>query len=153
MASDLVVLSAIAVVSFALFLLGYILLVLPGFYLGAIFAVVVPVRIVEGTGFIRTFVRGAQLTRGHRWPVFGLLLASFALTVASEAVVNILSGDPPFAGYTGEVRSAGIGSLIGSAVAELATSLIGATGTAVVYAELRHIKDGPGPDALAAEFD
>jgi len=150
---DFAALSAIAIVSFLLFLAGYMLFILPGLFIGAILAVVLPIRILEGTGFIRTFARSAQLTRGNRWPIFGLLLAYFVITVVCEVAVNVMSGDPTFAGYSGETRSAGALSLMGSTVIEFVMSLISSTATAVVYIELRHIKDGPGPTALASVFD
>jgi uncharacterized membrane protein len=152
-ARDFAALSAIALVSFVLFIAGYMLFILPGLFIGAILAVVLPVRVLERTGVIRTFVRSAQLTRGNRWPIFGLLLAYFVITVVCEVAVNVMSGDPTFAGYSGETRSAGPVSLIGSTLIEFAMSLVSSTATAVVYIELRHIKDGPGPTALASVFD
>ena len=152
-ANDLVGLSAIAILSFALFFAGYVLFVLPGLFVGAILAVVIPVRILERTGFVQTFVRSAKLTSGNRWPIFGLLLALFVSVFAAEAVVNLMVGDPIFAGYTGETQSGGPISIIGSAAVEFVASLVNATATAVVYVELRNIKDGAGPAAMASVFD
>lgn len=152
-ANDLAGLSAIAISSFVLFFAGYIFFVLPGLFVGAILAVVIPVRALEKTGFVQTFVRSAQLTSGNRWPIFGLLLALFVSVFSAEAAVNVMAGDPVFAGYSGEPQNGGAVSIIGSTLVEFVASLINATATAVVYIELRNIKDGPGPATLAAEFD
>jgi hypothetical protein len=152
-ANDLAALSAIAIVSFVLFFAGYAFLVLPGLFIGAVLAVVIPVRILEKRSIVQTFVRSIQLTRGNWWPIFGLLLALFVTVFAGEAAVNVMVGDPILAGYSGEPQSASAFSIIGSTVVELIASLVNATATAVVYIELRHIKDGPGPAMLASEFD
>jgi hypothetical protein len=149
--NDFVALSAIAIAAFVLFIAGYIFLVLPGLFIGTIIAVVIPVRVLEKKSFVQTFVRSAQLTSGNRWPIFGLLLALFVTTFAAEAVVNVLAGDPIFAGYTEETRSGCPIAIIGSTLVEFVASLVNATATAVVYVELRQIK--PGPAALASEFD
>ena len=152
-ANDLVGLSAIAISSFVLFFAGYTFLVLPGFFVGAMLAVVIPVRILEKRSFVQTFVRSVQLTRGNWWPIFGLLVALSVTVFAGEAFVNVIAGDPIFAGYSGESQSGSAFSIIGSTMVEFVASLVNATATAVVYVELRHIKDGPGPAMLASEFD
>ena len=152
-ASDILPLSLIAFISGVAVLAGVFLLVIPGLLLGVILVVVVPVRAVERTSFIRTFARSAILTRGEYWPILGLLIASIVIEVAGNVVVNVMVGDAVFAGYTEDTQSRGTVAIIATAIVDAATSLIGAAGTAVVYCELRRIKDGPGPGELASEFD
>ena len=151
--SDLLPLSLIAFISGVAVLAGVFLLLIPGLLLGVILVVVVPVRAVERTSFIRTFARSAILTRGEYWPILGLLIASIAIEVSGNLVVNVMMGDAVFAGYTEDTRSDGTAAIIATAIIDAATSLIGAAGTAVVYCELRRIKDGPAPRELASEFD
>jgi hypothetical protein len=151
--NDLPALGAIGLISNIAILVGFLALVLPGLILGAILAVLIPVRTIEQAGFVRTCARSAILTKGNVWPIVGLLMAVIALEVAGDIVVNIMMGDPPLAGYSGEAQSNGAAAILGSTLVATAISLIGATGTAVLYCELRRIKDGPAPREFASVFD
>jgi hypothetical protein len=62
-------------------------------------------------------------------------------------------GDSVFAGFSEETPSIGAAAILGLALVATAVSVIAATGTAVVYSELRRIKDGPAPRELASEFE
>ena len=152
-ANDLVPLTVIALISNIMILVGLFLLVLPGLLLGAILAVLMPVRIVEQTGFVPTFVRSAALTKSNLWRILGLMVAVIAIEVAGNAAVNLMMGDAVFAGYNGDPQSVGAVATISAAIVDATTALVSATGTAVVYWELRRIKDGFGPNELASEFD
>ena len=150
---DFIPLVMIALISGLAVVLGLFLLVLPGVILGVILAVVMPVRIIERTRFVQTFVRSAVLTNGDRWPILGLLIASIVIEIAGVLAVNAFMGDPVFAGYSEDVQSGGPAAILSTAIINGATSLITAAGTAVLYCELRRVKDGPAPRELAAEFD
>jgi hypothetical protein len=116
-------------------ILGFAALVVPGLILLTMWSVVAPVRVVENTGVLDTFSRSAQLTRGNRWPIFGLIVIYAVASAVVQAVLERLGG--PF-------------------VSTLASGLLGmiaAIATAVIYVELRRIKDGVGPLALASVFD
>ena len=150
---DIPLLSAIGLISTVLVLIGFFLLIVPGLILGAFLSVLIPVRTIEQTGFVRTFVRGIALTKGHRWAILILLTGSFALQISATLVTNLVMGDPIFAGYSSEQQTGGAAAIIASVLSVSLLSVIGSTGAAVVYCELRRIKDGPGPAALASEFD
>jgi len=151
--NDVFVVAAIGVVTSALVMLGFLFLVFPGLILGVLLAVPIPVRIIEHTGFVQSCVRSAVLTKGNRWPIFGLFVAVIVLEVVGDLAVNVVMGDPTFAGFTEDARSDDALAIIASALVATAVSVIGATGTAVLYCELRRIKDGPAPTELASEFD
>ena len=151
--NDLIALSAIGLIASVVIVLGFILLVLPGLFLGVILAVLIPVRAIEQTGFVQTCLRSVALTKGNRWPILGLLIAVIILEVVGDMAVNIMVGDPLFAGFTEQVPSNNAAAIIGATLVATAISLIGATGTAVLYCELRRIKDGPAPSELASEFE
>jgi hypothetical protein len=68
--------------------IGLILLIVPGLYLITIWAVIVPVIVLEGTGAIASFGRSQQLVRGRGWHVFGTLVLTWVIML----VVNIVLG-------------------------------------------------------------
>jgi hypothetical protein len=134
-------------------LFGVFALIVLGLFLTVLLAMLIPVRIIEQTDLVRTFVRGAELTKGNRWPIFGLMFATIVLEGVGSAAVNILVGDSVLAGFSEELRSNGAAAVLGAALVATAVSVTAATGTAVLYCELRRIKDGPAPRELALEFD
>ncbi|HMI19035.1 MAG TPA: hypothetical protein VK533_05775 [Sphingomonas sp.] len=58
------------------FILGFVLLVVPGIMLLTMWAVVGPVLVAERTGLFETFSRSRALTRNTRWRIFLLLLVA-----------------------------------------------------------------------------
>ena len=126
--------------------LGFVLLIVPGFILMTMWAVVVPAKVVENPPIMQAFSRSRTLTKGSRWRVFGLLLLYTALILIVETVFGVLAG--------------GLRQLIASEAAivifpliTVCNALFGTTGTAVIYFELRRIREGVGPESLAAVFD
>ncbi len=67
---------------------GLILLIVPGLYLITIWAVIVPVIVIERSGALASFGRSQQLVRGRGWHVFGTLVLVFLILI----VVDILLG-------------------------------------------------------------
>jgi hypothetical protein len=151
--NDLPALATIGLISSVVIVLGFLMFVLPGLILGVLLAVLIPVRTIEQTDFVQTCVRSAVLTKGNRWPILGLLIGVIVLEIAGDIAVNIVIGDPVLAGFSEQPSSDGAAAILGSALVATAISVIGATGTAVLYCELRRIKDGPAPRELASEFD
>ena len=68
--------------------IGLLLIIVPGLFLITIWAVIVPVIIIERTGAMASFGRSRQLVRGHGWPVFGTLVIVYIIML----VVNIVLG-------------------------------------------------------------
>lgn len=124
-------------------------LLIPGFYVQVVLAIVVPVRTIERADTVAAITRSMTLTRGHRWPLFGLLMASTVLSLGAEFIVYAAFSDPAFA----ESVSAGRAQLLLIVLVDMANSVINAVASAVIYFELRLIKEGVAPDAVAAEFD
>jgi len=135
---------------------GIVLLVIPGLILMVMWSVAVPACIVDRTGVTGSLSRSRELTRGHRWAIFGLLVAFTILIIVISVSLAALVGsvaipispedkaavyNPSFAQAAYAVITAIISSVIGSAL------------TASIYYELRVLKDGIGPEALAAVFD
>ena len=54
--------------------IGLLLIIVPGLFLITIWAVIVPVIIIEQSGALASFGRSRALVRGHGWHVFGTLV-------------------------------------------------------------------------------
>jgi hypothetical protein len=68
--------------------IGLVLIIVPGLFLITIWAVIVPVIIIERSGALASFGRSRQLVRGHGWHVFGTLVLVYIIML----VVNIVLG-------------------------------------------------------------
>jgi hypothetical protein len=78
--------------------LALLLLVAPGLYLFAIWAVAAPVIVIERLGVTESLGRSRQLVRGNGWPVLGAVLLAFLIGAAVAlglglGVKAILEGD------------------------------------------------------------
>ena len=68
--------------------IGLFLLIVPGLFLITIWAVIVPVIVIERSGVLASFGRSRQLVRGRGWHVFGTLVLVYLIML----VVNIVLG-------------------------------------------------------------
>src|SRR6202044_2385258 len=68
--------------------IGLILIIVPGLWLITIWAVIIPVIVIERSGALASFGRSRQLVRGHGWHVFGTLVLVYIIML----VVNIVLG-------------------------------------------------------------
>jgi hypothetical protein len=127
---------------------GLVLLIVPGLILLTIWAVIVPVIVIERTGVLAAFGRSRELVRGHGWQVFGVIVVIFLITfVVRAAVTGVVSGiDDSFAGF---------------AVADLIVNLLmvplSALAASVMFFELRALRGEPvlgtGPGGVPATTD
>lgn len=128
-------------------MLGFVLLIVPGCMMMAAWAAAVPAVVMEDKGVSDSLSRSASLTKGHRWPVFGLLLAYLVLVVGGSMALAAGGVLVEESGTESPLQMAVM------AVFTVATSLLSSVGTAALYCELRTAKEGVGVDALAAVFD
>jgi hypothetical protein len=129
---------------------GFLFLIVPGFMLLMAWFVVVPVRVTEGTGISESFSRSAQLTKGNRWSIFGLLIIYLVALILFQLITRPLFGVAMIAPQPGSLN---IAYLIFESVIRGITTVISATGVACVYYELRTSKEGLGPEQLASVFE
>lgn len=124
--------------------IGYILLVIPGIIISCILAVVVPVCVVERRGVSECMSRSAELTKGNRLKIFGLfLIVGVVIWVINNLIVPA------------------IGAAVPSSIVIIIISIILVTipqayqnvMTAIIYYDLRAVKEGVSVDALANVFD
>ena len=138
---------------------GAILLFVPGIILAVMWSVTAPSLVVEKRGVFDSFQRSRDLTRGHRWSIFGLFVVYLILSM----IIGAVAGVAGVAAGIGGMRNAAntmagltpmvvISTLISSLV-NGAQAVVVAAGVASIYYELRVTKEGVAPDQLASVFD
>ena len=124
-------------------ILGMILLIVPGLMLLASFYVSLPACVVEGLGPLQSMSRSAALTKGHRWKVFGIYVLIVIVSSIIGSVIRLA-----FAGMTGLIGAIFAG-LIWNALFAAYHSVV----VAVMYHDLRVLKEGIDIERIAAVFD
>ena len=126
--------------------IGFVLLIVPGLILITIWAVVVPVVVIERTGVFEAFGRSRQLVKGSGWQVFGVLILLFI----AAFIVQIL-----IAAILGEIFDSVFGFALGILITSLLLSPLTALAASVIYFELKAIKGEPvlasGPGGAPTE--
>ena len=140
----------IGILSYLAFIVGFILLIVPDFMLMAAWLVAVPVYVTERPGVIASFGRSAELTRGNRWRIFALLILYVVALIIVEALTGVFGNASRIASGAGIPMIQG---LLLTPLIAVASGLLTSTGVAVLYVELRRVRDGVGPAGLAAIFD
>ena len=124
------------------FVLGAVLLLVPGLFLATVWYVGRSVLVFERKGIVASLRRSADLTRGHRWAVFGIfLLQVLGLSVVIlilTRVALVFDGviASAVASFAGEVILMPLGTIIGTAT----------------YCALRRAKEGPAVETFAEVF-
>src|SRR5690348_17551438 len=70
--------------------IGLILIIVPGLYLITIWAVIVPVIVLEQSGVMASFGRSHQLVRGRGWHVFGTLVLAWLILLAVNLILGLI---------------------------------------------------------------
>jgi hypothetical protein len=70
--------------------IGLFLLIVPGLFLITIWAVIIPVIVIERSGVFASFGRSQQLVRGHGWHVFATLVLVFLIMIVVDIVLGII---------------------------------------------------------------
>jgi hypothetical protein len=120
---------------------GLLLLIVPGLVLACVLYVVVPAAVIEGGGVAASMQRSAELTAGHRWPVFFIGLTTILLNLVA-AMLAIAA----FGTAGGALWTARIGLGVGFASFSAVTST-------VAYYQLRVVREGRAPDDVADVFE
>ncbi len=129
---------------------GLMVLLVPGLYLLARYWVMVPAVLVDGAG-LGGLSRAAELTRGYRWPIVGLILGVLALNVLLSLVLGLALGAGAFAGAAALGQPAPLLVVADTLITAAQTALMSVF-TALLYARLREIKEGLGLENLAEIF-
>jgi len=124
-------------------MLGAILLIVPGIILMIMWYVANPACIVERLGVFASMARSCELTKGHRWSIFGMWVL---IAIASGVMGAVIKGVLGLSGSTGLVIS---GTLAWTALA----GAFGAIFAIVTYHDLRVAKEGVDTRHIVAVFD
>jgi hypothetical protein len=133
---------ALALLESVLLVLGLIALIVPGIILYTMWLVAVAACVVERTGPWRSLRRSQELTKGHRWKVFGLFLVLLVLSLINPLLQLALNA-------TVGATAAAIGNAIWTAIGSAFSSVV----MAVTYYDLRVAKEGIDIDQIASVFD
>lgn len=147
---------AVIIVSILMGLLigaGFVLLIIPGVFALVVLAVTVPATVVEKPGIIAAMERSKQLTKGYRWQILGVfVLYAIIISVVTGAMGALIAFSVMSSGA--EVSS---GLILGAAAIDWVLTgvmaALNATLIAVMYHDLRTVKEGVGIEELAAVFD
>jgi hypothetical protein len=121
--------------------LASLALVVPGLIVAAMLWVAVPVAVVERPSITAALRRSAELTKGYRWQVFGIIVIVFGLDQVVLAAGSAIVGD--------DMPALLVVSWIVSAIFGAAIAVV----SAVSYHDLRIAKEGLDPQQIAKVFD
>jgi hypothetical protein len=137
---------AVGLLCYVIFLVGLVLLLVPGIYLACALAAAVPAVVVERPGIFGAIRRSFRLTKGKRFAVFVSFLVVVLVAVGVSLSANFIlpSLTASFSPLLGVLLGLAINVLFGTVVW---------TFPAVVYHDLRVAKEGVRTAELAAIFE
>ena len=143
------ILGVIIVVGLGVFAASLALIV-PGIILMLMWYLALPVCVVEQTGVTASLSRSAQLTKGHRWKILGLiLLVLIGGGIVGGVIGAVIGGLLGAMGTTVGVIALGLIQYIVQALLAVFYSIL----VIVLYRDLRVAKEGIGTEQIAAVFD
>lgn len=123
---------------------GYILFFIPGIIISCILAVVVPVCVVEKRGVFECMGRSAELTKGNRLKIFAVFfLVGVVVIIINKFIIPAIAVAIPNS----------IVIMIVTIVLLVIPQAFQGVMTAVIYFDLRAVKEGVSVDALAEVFE
>lgn len=119
---------------------GFLLCIVPGFWLQGIWAVAVPALLVEDLGAVASLGRSHRLVRGRFWPVLGAIVLGGLLVSVLQGILvaPVIALQLVEASFVLTSLLTGVAQLISAAV----TTPLMAAIAAVVYVDLRVRKEG-----------
>jgi hypothetical protein len=136
-------------------MLASMLFIVPGLILYMMWFVATPVCVVEQLGPFRSLGRSRQLTKGHRWKLFGLTLAilipAFIVGAILGAVMFAISGTGGFLAVTTALATP-LGQVV-NLIWSAAWGAFYAVMVVVTYHDLRVAKEGIDTEQIAAVFE
>jgi hypothetical protein len=141
--------TGIAIVTLFVTVIAFLLFVIPGIIVSIMLWVTIPVAVVERRG-LGSLGRSAELTKGHRWALFGLLFIMGIVTGGIGMFFGIFSAMSMVNGLTDATYAMLLATnwLSGAFIAMFVAIL-----SAVTYHDLRVAKEGLDTDQIASVFD
>ena len=141
----------VAVLVGVIFMIGFILLVIPGVIAYLVLWVAIPVAVIERPGAIASLRRSAQLTKGHRWQILGIVVLIQILQIVVSIVIGALVEFLLVAPGSDPSASAPLAAV--DWVLQAFFTALAAVISAVGYHDLRVSKEGLDTQQIAAVFD
>jgi uncharacterized membrane protein len=129
---------------------GLILLIVPGVMMACAWCVAIPSLVAENRRVFECFERSADLTRGNRWMIFALFVIYMIAYILVGSVIVALTGISTV--ITSAFLSFNPFAVLANALVETVAGVIGSTGIAVLYVELRQGREGAGSEWLRDIF-
>jgi hypothetical protein len=140
----------VGVVAGLITMLGLFAFCIPGILAWIIFFVATPASVVERLGVLDSLRRSEEMTRGARWPIFGVLAFNAALQVGVLGVLYLNFVDwhqnPPVAPTSRTF-------IVIQTAASIVLSAIQAITSAVAYNDLRRAREGGRASDFLSVFD
>jgi hypothetical protein len=114
--------------------IGLLLIIVPGLFLITIWAVIVPVIIIERSGALASFGRSRELVRGYGWHVFGTLVLVYIIMLVVNIVLGLIFSALP------HVFADGLSSVISGTLISPFLALV----VTLVYYRLVGVSTRPG---------
>jgi len=119
-----------------------IFLIIPGIIIALMLIVTWPVILAEGLGPIEALGRSRELTKGHKWGIFGGYLVFYIISMIIQLVLMMVS-----------IALGEIGALIGTLLSYAILLALSSTFFASLYTNLRESKEGVSIEQMAAVFE
>lgn len=140
-------LAIMTIVVTILVMIGFMLLIVPGLWIYAVFAVIAPAIVIERVGF-GAMGRSRFLTKEYRWPIVGALILAVILSVIISFIAFFIVGIIASLGSVGLI----VGVILFAGLSTLGAGYMSIL-LALIYARLREIKEGVNVDQIATIFD
>jgi hypothetical protein len=136
-------------------MLASLLLIFPGLILYMMWFVATPVCVVEQLGPFRSLGRSRELTKGHRWKIFGLtLLILIPAVIVGAVLVGVMAVLLGTGGILG--LPAALATPLGQVINLIWSAAWGAFYAVIIvvtYHDLRVAKEGIDTEQIAAVFE
>jgi hypothetical protein len=123
-------------------MVGFIVLIIPAFMLMVRWSIAIPACVVERLGPVASLTRSANLTKGHRWKIFGMFLLLWIVGFVFGALLAVVI--IPL-GTTAVIAAKFIWTTVLSAYFN--------SMWAMLYHDLRVAKEGVDVEEIASVFD
>lgn len=123
-------------------LFGSLLLIVPGVILYMRWYVFAPVCVVEKQGPLSALKRSAELTKGSRWKLFGIMLILFAIGAVAGGLLAVLF-----------LQVSPIAAIAAKGLWQVVATTFGTIMTVMIYHDLRVAKEGVDVESIASVFD
>jgi hypothetical protein len=130
--------------------LAFLLFVIPGLIVWCALYVATPACVIERLGAKASLRRSRELTKGHRWAIFGLILLVVVVPLIAGAGVAFAAG--LIGAAAGRTVDRALVTVVTFALQTVMQSFA-AVLKAVVYHDLRVAKEGVDIETIASVFD